>query len=371
MEECVLQAVKNKFKILIPVSGYVKSGGYRVLSELSNHWIKDGHEVEFVSYYESENPYYPTKANIIWINKNGKEELFNIKNRNEGNFKNNTYSLFKFLKKHSKEYDVVLGNYNITTIPIYFGSKTNNFYYIQAYEPGFYIGKQSVKNEVLKLIAWMTYFLPLKRIVNADIYKHYKNIRSNYVIPPGLDLDIYYPKELKYKNKDEIIVGCIGRKEEWKGSEDVASAIKILHDKGYSIKFKVAFNPVKYKNHELVHPDGDKNLADFYRSLDILVAPGHIQLGAIHYPVIEAMACNVPVITTGYYPANDENSFIVPVKRPDKIAKTIEMIINDYSIAMKKAIKARAEIQQFDWKIVSNKFIDIFEETMITKDKKE
>ncbi|WP_341479706.1 glycosyltransferase [Clostridium algidicarnis] len=70
-----------------------------------------------------------------------------------------------------------------------------------------------------------------------------------------------------------------------------------------------------------MHPDGDDNLADYYRNLDILVAPGHIQLGAIHYPVIEAMACNVPVITTGYYPANDENSFIVPVKRPDKIAE--------------------------------------------------
>ena len=117
--------------------------------------------------------------------------------------------------------------------------------------------------------------------------------------------------------------------------------------KAIILKFKVAFNPVKYKNHELVHPDGDKKLADFYRSLDILVAPGHIQLGAIHYPVIESMACNTPVITTGYYPANDENSFIVPVKRPDKIAETIEMIINDYSVAINKAEKARKDIKQF------------------------
>jgi len=28
---------------------------------------------------------------------------------------------------------------------------------------------------------------------------------------------------------------------------------------------------------------GLNNLADFYRSLDVLAAPGHIQLGAVHY----------------------------------------------------------------------------------------
>jgi len=57
-------------------------------------------------------------------------------------------------------------------------------------------------------------------------------------------------------------------------------------------------------------------------------------------------------------------------QRSDKIAETIKSIINDCSIAMKKPTKAREDIQQFDWKIVSNKFIEIFEETMATKNKK-
>ncbi|MGL4567899.1 MAG: glycosyltransferase, partial [Fusobacteriaceae bacterium] len=108
---------------------------------------------------------------------------------------------------------------------------------------------------------------------------------------------------------------------------------------------------------ELVKPDGDNNLADYYRSLDVLVAPGHIQLGAIHYPVIEAMACNVPVITTGYYPANEENSFIVPIKSPEKIAEELEKIYYNYEIAYNKAKEAQKNIDEFSWDRVADKFL--------------
>lgn len=355
-------------KIMIPILDFGKSGGYRVLSELANHWVKSGNEVTFLVHSSGGNPYFPIDANVIWINCGGKQvnPLENKINKNINRIiLERIISLFWGLIRHGKNYDVIIANQAFTAFQTFFTIRNKTkFYYIQAYEPGFYIGKRSVKNTILKFTAWMTYFIPLKRVVNAEIYRRYKNIRSDYVVTPGLDLEIYYPKELKNKAMDEIIIGCIGRKEEWKGSEDVAEAIKILHKKGYSIKFKVAFNPVKYSQHELVFPDGDSNLADFYRSLDILVAPGHIQLGAIHYPVIEAMACNVPVITTGYYPANEQNSFIVPIKSPERIAETIELIMKDYSVAIKKADMAKQIIKQFDWQTVSNRFIEIFKETI-------
>lgn len=353
---------KQRLKILIPVFGFAKSGGYRVLSKLANNWIDMGHNVTFVSHFGSIEPYFQTKANIIWLDKKGIELGKNIQINSSG-ILTKIYCIFSYIKKHSREYDIVIANHNLTAFPVALGSKANNYYYIQAYEPEFY-SKKSLKNKIGRFIAWLTYFLPLTRIVNADIYKKYKNIRSSYVIPPGLDMKVYYPKELGRENKKELTIGCIGRIEEWKGSHDVGSAVKILNEKGYNVKFKVAFNPVNYQNHELVYPNGDSNLSDYYRSLDVLVAPGHIQLGAIHYPVIEAMACNVPVITTGYYPANKENSFIVPIKSPDKIANELEVIIKDYSIAYDKAEIARCYIHDFDWNKVSNKFIEVFYTTM-------
>lgn len=350
-----MQNSERKLKILIPILTFGKEGGFRVLAQLANNWSDMGHDVAIVSYYENNSPYFPTNAKIYWIDDEGKEHATN---KNEFDIKGSAFtrakSLFRFLKKYAQNFDVVLANQNLSAWPVALGSKSMNFYYIQAYEPSFY------KNIMKKGIAWLTYFLPLFKIVNADIYKIYKNIRSNIVIPPGLDLETYYPKILQKIENEKIVVGCIGRKEEWKGSNDVGEAIKILRSKGYNVKFKVAFEPIKYSDHELVFPDGDSNLADFYRSLDVLVAPGHIQLGAVHYPVIEAMACKVPVITTGYYPANNENSFIVPIKRPDIIADTLIEIIENYESAIKKTEIAHNTISQFDWKVVSAKFLNVF-----------
>lgn len=348
-------------KILVPIFNFSKAGGMRVLSKLCNKWVEMGHEVTILTYYINTEPYYPINCKVIFIDEMGKETNNNNQKDNNRTGLKRMSGIIRYLKKYSSEYDVILANYNLIAWAVFLGSKKNNYYYIQAYEPEFYMGK-SIRNIVLKNLAWLTYLLPFKRIVNADIYKRYKNIKSKHVIPPGIDFKDYYPKELSVEKKNSFVVGCIGRKAEWKGANDVGEAVKILHDKGLDIKLKVAFHPIKYQNFDLVQPHGDKNLADYYRSLDVLVAPGHIQLGAVHYPVIEAMACNVPVITTGYYPANDKNSFIVPIKNPEKIAEAIEKIYNNYTIALKKSEVAKEDIVQFDWDIVSENFIKIFKE---------
>lgn len=351
---------KKSIKILIPLLLFGRAGGIRVLSKLANYWINKDYEVSFAVFYESEDPYYPINANIIWIDHDGKElnsNNTNYKAKNSG-FKR-VYSIYKYLRKNSCDYDVVLANSNMSAWAVWLGSKAENFYYIQAYEVEF-SSQKNIKSYFKQLMAWLTYYFPLTRIVNAEIYLKYKNIKSKHFVPPGLDLKNYYPKENEKNNYGkEFTIGCIGRKSEWKGSNDVGEAVKILRSRGYDIKFKVAFESIEYKEHELVKPDGDENLAEFYRSLDVLVAPGHIQLGAIHYPVIEAMACKTPVITTGYYPANNENAYIVPVKNPDKIADVLVDIINNYDKALKKAEIAYEEIQQFDWDRVSSKFLDI------------
>ena len=352
---------KKNLNILIPILSFGKAGGIRALSQLANNWSQLGANVTLVVFSESEDPYYPVDADITWIDKNGERVDKNkkiYKNKNSGIKK--IIAIYKYLRNHSGQFDVILANSNLTAWPVWLGSKSINYYYIQAYEVEF-SSKRNVKSLIKKTAAYSTYFLPLRRVVNAELYKNYKNLHAKNVIPPGLDLTLYYPKKNDYTNKREFIVGCIGRVEEWKGSSDVTEAVRILHEKGYNIKFKVAFNPVNYNSYELVKPDGDENLSQFYRDLDVLVAPGHIQLGAVHYPVIEAMACKTPVITTGYYPADNDNAYIVPIKRPDIIANTLGYIIDNYDEAIRKAEIAYENIKQFDWKVVSSKFLEIFE----------
>ena len=56
--------------IVIPLLGFGKAGGYRVLSMLANEWILLGHEVYFIVPDDSSYPYFPTKATIIKSNNN-------------------------------------------------------------------------------------------------------------------------------------------------------------------------------------------------------------------------------------------------------------------------------------------------------------
>ena len=271
-------------------------------------------------------------------------------------------SVIKYLKKTKDDYDVVLASHNMTALLAHKAKCKNIFYYVQAYEPEFY-DKPGIKSFIKRKIAEKSYDLKgIVKVVNADIYRNYKNLKSDYVVPPGLDLEVYHEKNEQWDGKRGLIVGCIGRTEEWKGSRDVARAVELLKDDGCDITFRVAFNPVECKyDYESVKPDGDLNLADFYRSIDVLVAPGKLQLGAIHYPVIEAMACGTVVVTTGYYPANKDNSYIVPISSPSDIANAIRRISEHYDEAKLKTERASEDIKQFDWKQVSKKFIDIIE----------
>ena len=354
---------ENMPKIIIPVWEFTKAGGSRVISKFVNMWTDMGINVLVICYFKTIKPYFPINGKIIYVDHNGKETERCEPDRTCGKVTllRELYlkhiGLLKAMNRYADYYDAAIANYALSAYGVSKSKIRNKYYYIQAYEA--WEDRKSYLGKLLNHFVKRSYSLPLTRIVNAELYKNYKEIKSEYVVPPGLDLSLYYPRAHYWDGLRPFTVGCIGRTEAWKGSEDVAIAVEILQNKGFDIQFNVAFNPVQHAQFNLLKPDGDENLAEYYRSVDVLVAPGTIQLGAIHYPVIEAMAVGTPVITTGYYPATDSNAYIVPVSAPEKIAKLIENMMNDYSSAVKKAQVALNDIQSFSWNSVSEKMLEI------------
>lgn len=361
--------MSNKsISILIPIWGFAKSGGIKVVSNLANRWTDMGIDVKVVCFYKSIEPYYPLKCEVEYVDYKGRptERENPSDNASTVQYLVELYKTYRALKRaidrNAKQFTVSIANYDLTAYSVVRGNIVNKFYYIQAYEA--WHNNDRITGRVRNWISRRSYLLRLIRIVNADIYKNYKEIKSKYVVPPGIDLDVYHKKKKTWDKTRPFIVGCIGREQAWKGSEDVAIAVEMLQNRGLDIDFQVAFHPVQHGKYRLVMPDGDQKLSEFYREIDVMIAPGTIQLGAIHYPVIEAMACNTPVITTGYYPANDTNAYIVPVSNPKAIADTIENMINNYDEAMDKADKAYACVEDFSWDKVSKKMLDIIDSEM-------
>lgn len=88
-------------KIIIPLPcSFGPHGGWRVLSELANHWILQGHQVLFLAHKSSDIPYFPTIATILWFDNNGLIHEINDINykRPVSSYFGISYSLIKALK---------------------------------------------------------------------------------------------------------------------------------------------------------------------------------------------------------------------------------------------------------------------------------
>jgi len=337
-----------------------------VLSNLATEWMKLGHRVTFLSPEGGGKPYFPTDAEVIWFN--AKAEIVDEPDLSERPLGYIEFFLVmrKAILAIEKGYDVVLLNHSLTVWPsIAAGVRKKCFYYIQLYEPEVFFAIPSVSMKILSAFLWATYYaIPKQKcFVNSPIYVGYKNIRTAApVVPPGIDLDLYWKKPFE-GFPENLTIGIIGRKDIWKGTAQAVDSVKELISRGFDVRLKVA-----YAHHlsdselkglegriEVVVPKNDKELADFYRSVDIVFALATIQLGAPHYPVIESMACGTPVVTTGYFPGDDSTTFLVPVNDSKSVADCVEkMVGEDVSVISHKIDLAREKVLDLSWENVSS-----------------
>lgn len=357
--------ILEKMTVLIPIWSFGKAGGIKVLSTLSIYWAKLGIKTVYIAYRNDDILYYPVDGDVIYLDEYGRPST-RCRDVNEKKlFIKRFISLYRFIRKNKDLYDAILANYCMTVYPVFWGNlfSRKNYYYIQCYEPIFFKNFDPCRRFVYSTLAYMTYFIPLKRIVNAEMYKRYKNIRSSKVIYPGLDFKIFFRKSSSDFHSP-FRIGTIGREEVWKGTSVVNHAVNLLSKEINNFTYMVAFKnseAEKCINVKMVKPDSAELLSKFYRDIDVLIAAGYGQHGAIHYPVLEAMASGTLVITTGYYPATTENAIIVPEGKPEIIKEKILEVIEG-KIEVDKLIDNayKAVSEQFSWEYVANQFLTCF-----------
>lgn len=347
-------------KILIPMLAFSSAGGMRVLSRLSTELIKSGHEVDFLGPHFINKPYYPTLANVrVFPN------VFHRIPVLRGIF--NLIGMFIFILKHRKEYDVFLANYNLTAFPVALGTlgTCKGYYYVQAYEPSFY-DRKSFIGFFGYLMASASYLLPLRRIVNGKIYKSYKLLKAKCVVEPGIDLEIFKFSPRPFPS-GEIVLGCIGRDLAWKGTYEVVQAVKIVRAiTGKNLILKVAFElpkTVDLKSYDFIEmsaPHGDKNLAEFYRGVDLFIAIGLLQDNAFHYPCLESLASGCIVISN-YGPASESNSLYLQQVTIEKIvSQVLHYLQLDHQALATMRGNAEHDVKAYGWSAIARKMLDSF-----------
>jgi glycosyltransferase involved in cell wall biosynthesis len=355
-------------RILIPLLGFAPSGGNRVLSEMASAWVRAGHEVTMLIHKEAGTPYFPTDARIVWTDVRGNlSEAVPPEGPPRPGRRGLRYlrSVYAGLGRIGRDYDVILANYSLIAFPVWAArtGRARLFYYIQAYEPEVF---QMEGHPVKRLLAALSYRLPLRQIVNGPLYLDYKGIAAQGVVPFGIDLEIYRFKgpPAPLAGADEIVLGCIGSSGPTKGTAYVLAAFEKLWAKDKRYRLRVAYGNLpegwSHSACEIVMPADDRELAAFYRSVDILIAAGTVQHGAPHYPVLEAMASGTAVVTTGYMPANDGNSWLARNRDSDSLAEKVEEIVAGADHEA-RVMRAREDVVDFAWDKVAAKMVALFE----------
>ena len=186
-----------------------------------------------------------------------------------------------------------------------------------------------------------------------NLYNKY-NKKPSMVISDGVDLEIFKMTNMdKYKDIDSrtIKIGWCGNSkfvdeldDDLKGlNKIIKPSVEELKKEGYNIDLEVADRNIEMIPHE--------KMGDYYNKIDIYVCASRTE--GHPDPVLEAMACGVPVISTdvGIVPevfGEKQKEFIIE-RSKEKLKNKIKEIFNNKNILNELSKENRAQIKGWSW----------------------
>lgn len=184
----------------------------------------------------------------------------------------------------------------------------------------------------------------------------------------GVNLDLFKPiNEERFDKIDELIVGWAGNSK-FKDSDNdddlkgvrkiIKPAIEELIQEGYNIKMQFADRNVKKIPQE--------EMPKYYSSIHVYICASKTE--GTPNPVIEAMACGVPVITTNVGIVNEVlgnlgKKFIIE-RSKEALKQSIIELINNKEILKQLSEENKEQSKKISWETTANKYKKFFEDSL-------
>ena len=351
--------------IVFPMMGLSKSGGIRVIINLANGLVKRGHRVTILISRPTTKASFPLDKAVY------------IKQSNTN--KNVLGEIWWLMRNIPHDADIVVATYYLTSYPtaiVALLSKKKGCYFIQDYEPDFFVKRPDGKTCIVqRILSRISYNLQLYHITISTWLQgilHGITGQDAAIINDGVDTVIFSPRRSDKKSNGLKTLMCIGRKDPRKGFSDLLDAVDIL-GKQLNLRLLVA---TQDKNlvvsssvpTEIVCPVDDKELAAYYRRADVFVFASPRE--GFGLPPLEAMACGTPVVTTDCggvldYAEHGINCLVVPVRDPKTMAEAILRIIYDNKLAKRLSAGGRETACQFTWDEMVDKFENLLSNDLL------
>jgi glycosyltransferase involved in cell wall biosynthesis len=265
--------------------------------------------------------------------------------------------------------DICLANY-FTTAYVALASKwlrgdrTALAYNVRGYEPMSHglLADASLPSRVVRAgLAWLSYRLPLVKIVTTAWLRDQTGDPTAFVVGHGIDLTVFQPPASRPK-RDRVVVGTIGRFGEAKGYPDFQRALDLV-PADLPIEVQIAAPdavsvPDRFPS-SVSHPRPESEMAEFYGACDLFIFSSRGE--GFGLPALEAMACECAVITTDsggvrQFAQPDQNCLMTSPNDPPALARAIEALVSDPARREKLAEAGRETAAAYDQADVLDRF---------------
>lgn len=186
------------------------------------------------------------------------------------------------------------------------------------------------------------------------------------VLEDGVDLDVFRPRALsRFADLDarEVVIGWAGNSkwsaelEDFKGVHTILRpAIEQLRAEGWAITTRFADRQERRVAHE--------DMPAYYESIDVYVCTSKIE--GTPNPVLESMACGVPIVTTdvGIVPqafGSKQMDFVLEERSVDGLKKVLRRLLADKAQFGALAQENLERIQAWSWKTKAQAFAPYFD----------
>ncbi len=224
-----------------------------------------------------------------------------------------------------------------------------------------YLDDIKFTNKILKYC--QNYTVSSKKLY--DIYNKEDKIikKPQMIVTDGVDLKLFKPQNLERLTTDKkIVIGWVGNsawasdQEDFKGFNTIIKPlVDELIKEGYPIDFKFADRQVKMTPYE--------EMPLYYSKIDLYLCASKIE--GTPNPILESMACGVPIITTDVGIVKEafgkkQRQFIVKERTKEAFKEQVIKLINNRDLMKELSEENLIQIQNWDWPIIMKKFHKFF-----------
>lgn len=233
-----------------------------------------------------------------------------------------------------------------------------------------YIGSEiEFTKEIFSLVD--EYTVSSKKLL--DIYNDLDIKKPAMEITDGIDLKKFYPiniERLDSINNRELVVGWVGNSN-WSGDakkdhKGLNTIIKPVIDELVKEGYKIKLELTDKQNKQIPHDE----MVNFYSKIDLYVCAS-LNEGTPN-PVLESMACGVPVISTdvGIVPevlGEKQKQYILRERSKECLKEKIKLFIRNIDSIKELSDENLSQIKNWTWEKKCKEFDKFFEKTMKNK----